>query len=180
MARRAASTSALRSAGWSSTALWVGLALIVLLADQVSKTLIVGSFQLGEIRKVTDYFNLVLALNSGAAFSLLADAGGWQRWFFTVLGIGASVAILWMIRTYPTQKLFCFSVSMILGGAIGNVTDRLLRGHVIDFLQFHFSWLQPVFPGGYFPSFNVADSAITLGAVCLVLDELLRVRRGAK
>ena len=91
--------------------------------------------------------------------------------------IAASGAITWMIRTHPTQKLFCFSVSLILGGAVGNVIDRVLRGAVVDFLQFHFGILAPIFPGGFFPSFNVADSAITVGAVCLVLDEILRVRR---
>ena len=90
----------------------------------------------------------------------------------------ASGFIIWMIRSHPTQKLFCFAVTMIMGGALGNVVDRLLHGYVVDFLQFRFSLLQPLFPGGYFPSFNVADSAITLGAICLILDEILRVRRG--
>jgi len=157
---------------------WLSLALIVILADQITKTLIVGSFQSGEVRRVTEFFNLVLAYNAGAAFSFLSDAEGWQRWFFIGLGLVASGAIVWMIRTYPSQKLFCFAVSMILGGALGNVIDRVLRGAVVDFLQFRFSFLQPIFPGGYFPSFNIADSAITLGAICLVLDELRRVRKG--
>jgi signal peptidase II len=83
-----------------------------------------------------------------------------------------------MIRNHPTQKLFCFAVSMIMGGALGNVIDRLIHGYVVDFLQFRFSVLEPLFPGGYFPSFNIADSAITLGAMCLILDEILRVKRG--
>ncbi len=160
-----------------SMGVWLGLAAIVVLADQITKTLIVGSFQTGEVRRVTDYFNLVLAYNPGAAFSFLSDASGWQRWFFIGLGLVASGAIVWMIRTHPTQKLFCFAVSLILGGALGNVIDRMLRGAVVDFLQFHFSLLSPIFRGGFFPSFNVADSAITVGAVCLVLDEILRVRR---
>jgi signal peptidase II len=82
-----------------------------------------------------------------------------------------------MLRSHPTQKLFCFSVSMIMGGALGNVVDRLLHGYVVDFLQFRLALLQPVFHGGYFPSFNIADSAITAGAVGLILDELRRVRR---
>jgi len=155
---------------------WLGLALIVILADQVTKTLIVGWLQFGEVRPVTDYFNLVRAHNAGAAFSFLADADGWQRWFFVVLGVGASGFIVWMLRGHPDQKLFCFAVSMIMGGALGNVVDRLLHGHVIDFLQFRFGFLSPLFRGGYFPSFNVADSAITLGALCLILDEVLRVR----
>jgi signal peptidase II len=86
---------------------------------------------------------------------------------------------VWMLKKHPGQRLFCFAVSMIMGGALGNVIDRLLHGYVVDFLQFHWSWLAPMFPGGYFPSFNIADSAITLGAICLILDELLRVRRGS-
>ncbi len=158
--------------------LWLGLAAIVILADQVTKTLIIGAFQLGDVRPVTEFFNLVRAHNKGAAFSFLADAAGWQRWFFTALGLVVSGFIVWMMRSHPTQKLFCFAVAMIMGGALGNVIDRLLHGYVVDFLQFRFAFLQPVFSGGYFPAFNIADSAITLGACCLVLDEILRVRRG--
>ena len=157
--------------------LWLGLAIIVILADQVSKTLIIGSFQLGDMRPVTEFFSLVRAHNKGAAFSFLADGTGWQRWFFIGLGIVASGFIVWMLRSHPSQKLFCFAVSLIMGGALGNVIDRLLHGYVVDFLQFRFSFLQPLFPGGYFPSFNIADSAISLGAMCLILDEVLRVRR---
>lgn len=159
-------------------ALWLGLAAIVILADQFTKTLILGAFQHGDVRPVTDWFNLVRAHNTGAAFSFLAGASGWQRWFFVGLGIAASIFIVWMMRSHPTQKLFCFAVSMIMGGALGNVIDRLLHGYVVDFIQVRFGFLAPLFPGGYFPSFNVADSAITLGAVCLILDEILRVRRG--
>ena len=163
--------------GTPGLALWLGLALIVILADQVTKTLILGAFQLGDSRPVTGWFNLVRAHNTGAAFSFLAGASGWQRWFFVGLGVAASVFIVWMMRSHPTQKLFCFAVSMIMGGALGNVIDRLLHGYVVDFLQVRFDFLAPLFHGGYFPSFNVADSAITLGAVCLILDEILRVRR---
>ncbi len=157
---------------------WLALAVVVIIADQFTKTLITGWFQLGDSRPViVGTFNLVRAHNPGAAFSFLAGAAGWQRWFFSALGVVASGFIIWMIRSHPTQKLFCFAVSLIMGGALGNVIDRLLHGHVVDFLQFRFSFLEPMFPGGYFPSFNLADSAITLGAICLVLDELLRVRR---
>jgi len=162
---------------WPSLWLWLGLAALVILADQVTKTLIIGWFSLGDVRPVTSYFNLVRAHNPGAAFSFLADAGGWQRWLFSGLGLVVSGFIIWMIRSHPGEKLFCFAVSMIMGGALGNVVDRLLHGYVVDFLQFRFAILQPVFQGGYFPAFNVADSAITLGAICLILDELLRVRR---
>ena len=156
--------------------LWLGLAVIVILADQVTKTLILGWFQLGDSRPVTEFFNLVRVHNTGAAFSFLAGASGWQRWFFITLGLVVSGFIVWMIRAHPTQKLFCFAVSMIMGGALGNVVDRALHGYVVDFLQFRFDVLAPLFHGGYFPSFNAADAAITLGAVCLVLDEVLRVR----
>jgi signal peptidase II len=157
--------------------LWLGLAVLVLLADQLSKTLIIGSFQLGDSRTLTSYFNLVRVHNTGAAFSFLSTASGWQRWFFVGLGLVATVAIVWLLKRHASQRLFSFALAMILGGALGNVIDRLLHGHVIDFLQFHWGWLAPVFAGGYFPSFNLADSAITLGAICLILDELLRVQR---
>jgi signal peptidase II len=166
------------SAGTPGMTLWLGLAVIVILLDQITKMLILGAFQLGDSMPVTGFFNLVRVHNTGAAFSFLAGASGWQRWFFITLGIAASGFIIWMIRSHPTQKLFCFAVSMIMGGALGNVLDRALHGYVVDFLQFRFSVLQPIFHGGYFPSFNVADSAITLGAICLILDEILRVRRG--
>ena len=173
MARTRFASTAQGSGLW----LWLGLALLVLLADQLTKTLIIGSFELGDSRTLTSYFNLVRVHNAGAAFSFLSTASGWQRWFFVGLGLVATVAIVWMLKRHGSQRLFSFALSMILGGAVGNVIDRLLHGHVIDFLQFHWDWLSPVFAGGYFPSFNVADSAITLGAICLILDELLRVQR---
>jgi signal peptidase II len=161
------------AAGVSSKApglpMWLGLALLVIVLDQFSKTLILGWFQYGEGRAVTSFFNLVRAHNMGAAFSFLHDAGGWQRWFFTALGVAASAFIVWMLRKHPTQKLFCFAISMILGGALGNVIDRLLHGYVVDMLDFHLG-------GKHFPAFNLADSAITLGAICLIVDELRRVR----
>jgi len=132
--------------------------------------LVVGFYQLGASTPVTGFFNLVRAHNSGAAFSFLSDASGWQRWFFSVIGVLAAVLIVWLLRSHSGQKLFSFAMACILGGAIGNVIDRLLYGYVIDFLDFHWqSW--------HFPAFNLADSAITLGAACLILDELLRVRR---
>lgn len=149
---------------------WLGLALIILIADQATKVLVMGYFRLGESLTVTSFFNLVRAHNSGAAFSFLASAAGWQRWFFTVIGIGAAIFIVWMLRSHAAQRLFSFALACILGGAVGNVVDRLLHGHVVDFLQFHWG-------GWYFPAFNVADAAITVGAVGLILDEILRVRR---
>ena len=149
---------------------WLGLALVILIIDQFTKLMVIGYYHLGDSTRVTSFFNLVRVHNEGAAFSFLADAAGWQRWFFTAVGIGAALFIVWMLRSHPGQRLFAFAMSCILGGAIGNVIDRLVHGYVVDFLQFHHA-------GWYFPSFNVADSAITIGAVSLILDELLRVRR---
>ncbi len=157
--------------------LWLGLALLVIVADQLTKTLVAQRFTLGDSHMVTSWFNLVRAHNAGAAFSFLAGASGWQRWFFVGLGALASGFIVWMLRRHPGERLFCLAISLILGGAVGNVIDRLLHGHVIDFLQLHWGFLAPLFPGGYFPSFNIADAAITAGAVGLILDEVLRVRR---
>ena len=167
-----------KSAGVASLSGWLALAVLVMLLDQLTKTLILGWFQLGDVRPVTSFFNLVRVHNTGAAFSFLAGASGWQRWFFIGFGLLASAFIVWMLRSHPTQKLFCFAVTMILGGALGNVIDRMLHGYVVDFLQFRFGFLEPIFTGGYFPSFNLADASITLGAACLILDEILRVRRG--
>ena len=149
---------------------WLGLAMLILLADQFSKGLILAFFRLGDSSPIFSFFNLVRVHNSGAAFSFLAGAGGWQRWFFTVLGLAAAVFIVWMLRSHPGQRLFAFALSCILGGALGNVLDRLRHGYVVDLLDFHCR-------GWHFPSFNIADSAITLGAVCLILDEIARVRR---
>ncbi|MFC5523021.1 signal peptidase II [Polaromonas jejuensis] len=149
---------------------WLGLALLLLIADQFTKVLILGYYRLGDATYVTSFFNVVRVHNSGAAFSFLASASGWQRWFFTVIGIAAALFIVWLLKSHAGQKLFSFALACILGGAIGNVIDRTLHGYVVDFLDFHHgNW--------HFPAFNLADSAITLGAICLILDELLRVRR---
>ena len=150
---------------------WLGLALIIILLDQFTKVLILGNFQLGDSRYVSSFFNVVRVHNSGAAFSFLAGAGGWQRWFFVGLGAAATIFITVMLRRHGAQTLFATALSLILGGAIGNVIDRLLHGYVIDFIQVHAG-------GWYFPSFNIADSAITVGAVLLIWDEIRRVRRG--
>jgi len=160
-----------------SLLLWLGIALVILLADQLTKLLIVDSFALGDSLTVTSFFNLVRVHNSGAAFSMLSTASGWQRWFFTAIGVVATLFILWLLRSHPTQKLFCFALALVLGGAVGNVIDRIAYGHVVDFLDFHWDALSPVFFQGHFPAFNVADSAISVGAVCLILDELIRVRK---
>jgi len=159
-----------KSSAAPSLKLWLALAVLVILLDQLTKLLIVGQYPLGWSQSVTHFFNLVRVHNTGAAFSFLASASGWQRWFFTGLGAVAAVLIVWMLRSHPGQKLFGFALSLILGGAIGNVIDRLMYGHVVDFLDVHWA-------GWHFPAFNLADSAITVGAGCLLLDEFLRVRR---
>lgn len=149
---------------------WLAWAVLLVIADQFTKTLILGYYRLGDATYVTSFFNVVRTHNTGAAFSFLADAGGWQRWLFTGIAVATAAFILWQLRAHPGQRLFCFALSSILGGAIGNVVDRLQHGYVVDFLDFHLR-------GWHFPAFNVADAAITVGAACLILDELLRVRR---
>lgn len=142
---------------------WLILAAVVILLDQWSKSAVVGHFLYGEVLTVTGVFSLVLAHNEGAAFSLLAGAGGWQRWFFTAIAVGASAWIVALLKKHAGQTLFCFALAMILGGALGNLIDRIQFGYVVDFLLFH--WDEH-----YFPAFNLADSAITLGAMLLLWD----------
>jgi signal peptidase II len=157
------------AAGGVKLWLWLGLAAAVIVLDQLSKSAILGQFQLGDSHGVTSFFNIVRAHNTGAAFSFMAEASGWQRWFFVVLGLMASAFIVWLLKRHPAQTLFCFALTMILGGALGNVIDRLQHGYVVDFIQLHYAGLA-------FPSFNLADSAITLGAICLIAEELRRIR----
>ena len=164
-------------AGLRDIAPWLGLAALAFALDQITKWLILASFALGDSVTVTSFFNVVRVHNEGAAFSFLAGASGWQRWFFTAIGIAASVFIVWMLRSHPGQKLFAFALSCILSGAIGNVLDRLVHGYVVDWLDFHWSFLAGLFPGGHFPSFNLADTFISIGAACLILDEILRIRK---
>ena len=150
---------------------WIGFALVLFLLDQFTKVLIIGYYHLGDSTYVTSFFNIVRAHNTGAAFSFLAAASGWQRWLFTAIGLAAAIFIVWMLRKHAGQRLFSFAMACILSGAVGNVVDRLLHGYVVDFIQVHWEnqW--------YFPAFNVADTAITIGAIALVVDEILRVRR---
>jgi signal peptidase II len=157
---------------------WLGIAFVIILADQFTKVLIVGAYELGHSHAVTSFFNIVRVHNTGAAFSFLAQAGGWQRWFFVGLGTVATGFIVWMLRQHGGQRLFAWALSLILGGAIGNVIDRLVHGYVVDFLDFHWAFLSPMFPGGHFPAFNIADCGISIGAALLIVDELRRVRRG--
>jgi signal peptidase II len=162
---------------WQNMLPWLGLSLTVILTDQFTKFVVREAFSPGDSRPITGYFNLVLAYNRGAAFSLLSDASGWQSRVFMVIGLAASAFIVYLLARHGSQRLFSTALSMILGGAIGNVIDRGLHGHVVDFLDFHWHWLSPLFAEGHFPAFNIADSAICVGAGLLILDELLRVRR---
>ena len=158
------------ASGRSSMWPWLALAGLIFLADQFTKTLILGYYQLGDVTYVTSFFNVVRAHNTGAAFSFLAQSSGWQRWLFTGIGVAAAVFIIVLLRAHSGQKLFAFALACILGGAVGNVVDRLVHGYVVDFLDFHIR-------GWHLPAFNLADAAITLGAICLILDEILRVRK---
>jgi signal peptidase II len=147
---------------------WLGIAAVVVLLDQITKITITKLFAFGESLPVTSFFNLVLTYNKGAAFSFLATEDGWQRYFFTAIAIAAAVFIIYLLKRHAGQRLFCWALALILGGAVGNLIDRVWYGHVIDFLDFHINnW--------HWPAFNVADSAICIGAVMFVFDELRRV-----
>ena len=151
---------------------WLALSLLIVVIDQITKVFIVQKFVLHETLMVTSFFNLVRVHNTGAAFSMLADAGGWQRAFFIGIAVVASVWVVWLLRRHSQQTLFCLALGMILGGAIGNLIDRVLFGAVVDFVQVHYA-------GYFFPAFNVADSAITCGAGLLIWDGLRPQRDAA-
>lgn len=163
--------SAGSSTSGSSLIPWLGLATIIILFDQISKITITKLFAYAESLSITSFFNLTLVYNKGAAFSFLAAESGWQRYFFTAIGLIAAAYITYLLKRHATQKLFCAALAMIMGGALGNVIDRLLYGHVIDFLDFHY---QEIY---HFPAFNIADSAIVVGAALFILDELRRVKK---
>jgi signal peptidase II len=143
----------------------------VIVLDYATKQAVLAAFRPGEVMTVLPFFSLVLAFNPGAAFSFLADAAGWQRWLFTAIAVAAALVILWLLRRGGTT-LFCAGLALILGGAIGNLADRIALGHVVDFLLFHWK-------GWSYPAFNVADSAITIGAGLLILDAF-RQRKAEK
>ncbi len=143
---------------------WLWLAGVVIIFDQISKWLVLGALQPGDSRYVAPFFNWVLTFNTGAAFSFLSDAGGWQRWFFTVLALGVSGWIVTLLRRHTSEFRLSLALTLILGGALGNVIDRVRFGAVVDFIQWHVA-------GYYWPAFNVADSAITIGAILLAWDQ---------
>jgi len=149
---------------------WLAIALAVVVLDQLTKGVVAASLALHDGRTLAPFLNIVHVHNTGAAFSFLAGASGWQRWFFIGLGAVAAVFMVWLLARHSDQRVFCWALALVLGGAVGNVLDRILHGHVVDFIQVHWG-------GAYFPSFNVADSAISVGAAFLILDELLRIRK---
>ncbi len=140
---------------------WYGLAAIVVVLDQLSKWVVLNHVQYGETIYVAPFWNWVLTFNPGAAFSFLADQPGWQRWFFSILALGVSGWIALELRRHPEEKPMALALTLVMGGALGNVIDRIRFGAVVDFIQWHAA-------GYYWPAFNVADSAITLGAVLMV------------
>ncbi|MBU2892899.1 signal peptidase II [Colwellia sp. D2M02] len=143
---------------------WLWLTIILLAIDQITKQWVAASFDYREILPVLPFFNLTYVHNPGAAFSFLADQGGWQRWFFTAIAaIASAVFIVWMAKTPKQQKLLSIAFACILSGAIGNLIDRVLFGYVIDFLDFHWA-------GYHFAAFNIADSMIFIGAALMILD----------
>lgn len=154
----------------SHTARWVGIALLIIVLDQATKLVFDQWLSYGQRVPVLPFFDFTMLYNRGAAFSFLAGQDGWQRWLFTVIALTASGVIIWLLRRHPRETLFCAALTLIMGGALGNAIDRLAYGHVVDFLLFYWHpW--------YFPAFNIADMAITLGAVLLIVDELRKVRR---
>jgi signal peptidase II len=146
---------------------WFGISAIIVALDLYTKHLVQQAFDYGDRQTVTSFFELVRFHNEGAAFSFLADAGGWQKWFFTAVSVVAVVVITYLIIKYRTQKLFCWGLALVLGGAIGNLYDRLTLGYVVDFLYFHVNDF-------YWPAFNVADSAICVGVTLLLWDSFKR------
>lgn len=164
-------TSASAKATGSRLAVWLAVAAIIIVLDQVTKITFDNWLNYGQRVAVLPFFDFTLLYNRGAAFSFLAAESGWQRWLFTGLATVVSAFIVWLLARHPHQRLFNIALTLILGGAIGNVIDRIAYGHVIDFLLFYWNnW--------FFPAFNIADIAITCGAALLILDELLRWRKG--
>ncbi|MHB1084996.1 MAG: signal peptidase II [Thiobacillus sp.] len=144
---------------------WLGIAFAVIVADHLTKWWVTSTLDFQQAVPVLPFFSLVRVHNTGAAFSFLADAGGWQRWFFIAVGVIATVFIVRLIKRHALEPHLAFALALVLGGALGNVIDRIVLGHVVDFLYFHYQ-------GFAWPAFNVADSAITVGAALLIRDSL--------
>lgn len=152
-------------ADWKQSGLrWYWIVGLVLIADQLSKQLILASFKLNESLNLLPFFSLTYRQNTGAAFSFLDDAGGWQRWLFALVAIGFSVVLtLWLRRQSSTEKLSAVAFTLVIGGALGNLIDRLYHGFVVDFLHFYYQ-------SYHYPAFNIADSAICVGAVLIIFE----------
>jgi len=146
---------------------WYALALLVIVLDFASKLAVLGALAPGESRTIAPFFNLVLVFNKGAAFSFLAGAAGWQTLVFAAIAVVASIVIGFLIVKNGNKSLFCAGLALILGGALGNLYDRLVYGHVVDFLDFYAA-------GWHWPAFNVADSAITVGAAILIVESFFQ------
>ena len=154
---------------------WIILAGVFIVLDQLSKLYFEHNFEFLERKNVLPFFDFILVYNKGAAFSMAAEAGGWQRWFFIALAIGASGFILYLLKKHKTDTFFCLALSLILAGALGNVIDRIAYGHVIDFLLFYWEDWQY-----YFPAFNLADCFITVGATLIIIEELFFSKKKSK
>jgi signal peptidase II len=150
---------------------WLLIAAVVAVLDQTTKMVVQAHIRPGDVVHVLPFLDLVLVFNKGAAFSFLAGASGWQREFFIAVAIGASALIVYLLRRHAEDRLFCAGLALILGGALGNLWDRIALGHVVDFVLLHAY-------GYHWPAFNVADSAITVGAVILVWDGVFARRGG--
>lgn len=152
---------------------WLWLSLIVVVLDQATKWLVMAGLEPFEVIEIVPNLNLTLMFNTGAAFSFLAEAGGWQRWLFAALALGISGAlVVWLVRLRPDERALALALALIIGGAIGNLIDRVLWGHVIDFVQVYLPFI-PLAMFNPWPAFNVADSAISVGVVVLLLATLL-------
>lgn len=162
--------ASLKSNSRQTFLLWLGLSSLLLILDQLTKIIAKNSLFEGVSQPVTSFLNWTLVYNSGAAFSFLAQAGGWQRWFFTGVGIIAALIMIWLIRKNSHQTIFSLALSLVLSGAIGNVIDRIIYGAVVDFVDVHYM-------GWHWPAFNIADSAITIGVILLIVDEIKRVNK---
>ncbi len=150
--------------------IWLGLSTLVVILDQLTKFITLTSINESTTKPITSFLNWVLVYNPGAAFSLLAQSGGWQKWFFIGIGSVAAIVMIWLLKRHSHQGIFSFSISLLLGGAIGNVIDRFMHGAVVDFIDVYYQTY-------HWPAFNLADSAITLGTALLIIDELKRVTR---
>ncbi|TYL49081.1 signal peptidase II [Marinomonas sp. IMCC 4694] len=161
---------------WNRVQRWWALALILFVVDWVTKQVVEANLFYGQEIAVLPFFDLTLRYNTGAAFSFLAQAGGWQRWFFSIIALAVAVGISWrLVKIAETNRLESLALTFVLGGAIGNLYDRLVYGHVVDFIQFH--WYQ----SWYFPAFNVADSAITVGVILMLIEGFVTNKQeGAK